>query len=72
MILQPNVKLLIDGEFIDSKASKWVDVINPVGLPHFLRFASTPWDPGLTYSHTWATGNSGRRLEAAPDHASGV
>jgi hypothetical protein len=28
--LQPNVKLLIDGNFQDSKADKWVNVTNPV------------------------------------------
>jgi len=27
--LQPTVKLLIDGKLVDSKASKWVDVVNP-------------------------------------------
>lgn len=27
---QPNVKLLINGEFRESQASQWVDVTNPV------------------------------------------
>lgn len=27
---QPTVKLLINGEFVDSKTSKWVDVVCPV------------------------------------------
>ena len=27
---QPNVKLLIDGQFVESKSSQWIDVTNPV------------------------------------------
>ena len=30
LFAQPNVKLLIDGEFRESQASQWVDVTNPV------------------------------------------
>ena len=26
---QPTVKLLIDGQMVDSKTSEWVDVVNP-------------------------------------------
>jgi hypothetical protein len=46
---QPTVKLLINGEFVDSKSSNWLDVHNPVG-------ASTPASKGnpstFTHLHT--------------------
>lgn len=28
--MQPTVKLLIGGEFVESKSSQWVDVLDPV------------------------------------------
>ena len=40
--LQPSVKLLINGEFRESKATAWVDVTNPVGRHLFFSDRLTP------------------------------
>jgi hypothetical protein len=32
-LLQPTVKNLINGEFLESSATSWIDVTNPVRLP---------------------------------------
>ena len=40
-MLQPKVKLLIGGEFIDSQAKEWIDVINPVSWKNLIDYRYT-------------------------------
>ena len=45
-MLQPKVKLLIGGEFIDSQAKEWIDVINPVSWKNLIDYRYTyPFTP---------------------------
>lgn len=50
LCLQPKVKLLIDGNFQDSKADKWVNVTNPVRVVWADQSRSAA---GVQTCHTW-------------------
>lgn len=42
-LLQPKVKLLINGKFVDSQTSEWIDLRNPVRINIELAFVQIPY-----------------------------